>query len=231
MSSVPDTLRSSIHQLSQHITDRSLSTRRIAVIAFLLNLQGMVVVLYLGLSGSTITQPRYFAYGLIWVNVGVYLILKTSPPAADFPTRRRAVAVAAGYFALLAVFGGLIGTGAGINATGARIAWLPPGWGPAIVYSGYYFKLTLMPAYVVGYAALSYLMFTTVIEASGSAVAGVVGLFSCVSCSWPIIGFITSSFLGGSGVLIGSALDMSYDLSMVIFLATALLLYWRPGFR
>ncbi len=231
MSSVPDSLHRGITRLAQRLTDASLSTRQIGVIALLLNLQGMGVVLYLGLSGSTVTQPRYFIYGLIWVNVGVYLVWKTSPPSADFPTRRRAVAVAAGYFALLAVFGGVIGTGAGVNATGARIAWLPLGWGPAIVYSGYYVNVTLMPAYVVGYITLSYLVFTTVIDASGSAVAGVIGLFSCVSCSWPIIGFILSSFLGGSGVLIGSALEMSYDLSTAIFLATALLLYWRPGFR
>ena len=231
MSSGRNRLRNGLSQLSSRIENASPSARRLTIIALLLNLQGMAVVTYLALSGSTVTQPRYFAYGLVWVNTGAYLIWKTSPPAADFTTRRRAVTVAAGYFALLAVFGGLIGTGAGVNATGARIAWLPPGWGPAFVYSGYYLKATLMPAYLVGYLALSYLVFTTVLDASGSAIAGVIGLFSCVSCSWPLIGFVASSFLGGSGVLVGSALDMSYDLSTAIFLVTALLLYWRPGVR
>lgn len=224
-------LRTRVDALRDRIGTQTVSTRTALIVALLLNLQGMLVVLYLGLTNSEVTELRYLLYGLVWVNVGAYAIYAASPPPAEFETRRRAVAIAAGYFALLAVFGGLIGLGVGANATGARIAWLPPGWGPAFVYSGYYLSVTLMPAYVIGYLALAYLVFVTAVDAAGSIVAGVVGLFSCVSCTWPIVAAVASSLLGGGTLLAGSAMSLSYDLSTGVFLLTVALLYWRPGFR
>ncbi len=206
--------------------------RELLWLAVFLNLQFVAVVLYYALSGVSVTEPRYALYGVVWITVGVLVIYKVRPPSGvDFETRRRAVAIAATYFGLLAVFGGLVGTGVDPEITGFRLAWLPPGWGPAFVYGGPYLTIVLMPAYLVGYLALAYLVYTVVLDASGSAVAGVAGLLSCVSCTWPILSAVAAAVLGGSGVLAAAAMELSYDLSTVVFLATVALLYWRPGFR
>ena len=85
-----------------------------------------------------------------------------------------------------------------------------------------------MPARVVGYAALAYLVYATVIDASGAAVSGVVGLLSCVSCSWPILASLLSGVAGGGSVLVAATFDFSYDISTAVFLLTVALLYWRP---
>lgn len=213
----------------------ALTARRVARVALVVNLELVLVVAYYAFTAATLVEPRYAVYGLVWINVGVLAVSRVSPPAdVDFDTRRRALAVAAGYFGLLAVFGGLISTGLGDAATGFRVAWLPPGWGPAVLYGGEHVVLALTPAFVVGYVALSYLVYATVLEASRSIVAGVVGLFSCVSCTWPIVAAVAASVLGGAGILGATAMGASwwyYDLSTAVFLVTVALLSWRPGFR
>jgi len=208
------------------------SRRRLAWALLILNLQAVGVILYYAFSAATLAAPRYVVYGLVWVNVGVLAIVSTAPPEdAGFRERRRAMAVAAGYFGVLAVIGGMVGTGLGTNATGLRVAWLTPGWGPALVYGGHTVAVVLMPAYVVGYLALAYLLYVTVLEAAGSAVGGLLGLVSCVSCTWPVLASVASAVFGGAGVLASTATAMSYDLSTAVFLLTVALLSWRPGFR
>lgn len=206
--------------------------RRLAAGLLLLNLQAVGVVLYYAFSTATLTEPRYVVYGLLWVNVGALAVHAAEPPAgADFRQRRRAIAIAAGYFGLLAVVGGLVGTGLGADATGLRVAWLTPGWGPALVYGGHTVAVVLMPAYVVGYLALAYLLYVTILEAAGSAVGGLLGLVSCVSCTWPVLATLGSTLFGGAGFLATSATEVPYDLSTAVFLLTVAILYWRPGFR
>ena len=208
------------------------SRRRLAIYALLLNLQVVGVVLYYALSTATPDRLRYVVYGLLWINVGALAIHGTrSPAGVDFRTRRRALALAAGYFGLLAVLGGLVGTGVPGEATGLRVAWITPGWGPALVYGGTSLTVVVMPAYVVGYTALAYLVYVTILDAAaGSAVGGLLGLLSCLSCTWPIIALVGSALFGGTGFLAATAMALSYDLSTVVFLATVALLYWRPGF-
>lgn len=206
--------------------------RRLTWYALALNAQFVAVALYYALSTATPDRLRYVVYGLVWINVGALAIYATRPPdGVGFRTRRRAVGLAAGYFALLAVLGGLLGVGIGEHATGLRIAWITPGWGPALVYSGVHLTIVLMPAYLVGYTALAYLVYVTVLDASGSAIGGLLGLLSCLSCTWPLLAAIGSTLFGGVGILATSAMEMSYDLSTAVFLVTVALLYWRPGLR
>nr|WP_254838120.1 hypothetical protein [Natronomonas marina] len=218
----------SVERLAEAVPSR----RRLATVALLVNLQAVGVVLYYAFSSATLTAPRYVVYGLLWVNVGLLAVATADrPDDIGFRRRRRALAVAAAYFGLLAVFGGLVGTGLGADATGLRVAWLTPGWGPALVYGGHTVSFVLMPAYVVGYLALSYLLYVTVLDAAVSAVGGVLGLVSCVSCTWPVLATVGSALFGGAGVLATSVTEVPYDVSTVVFLLTVALLYWRPGFR
>lgn len=208
------------------------STTQLGWAALFVNLQLVFVVAYYAFTSAAPTDLRYAVYGLLWVNVGILAIYGTSAPeGVEFRTRRRALVLAAAYFGLLASVGGLVGIGAGEHATGFRIAMLPPGWGPAFVYAGSSVVFAITPAFLVGYLALAYLVYVTALETAGSAVAGLIGLFSCVSCTWPILAAAASALLGGAGILGTSALGMSYDLSTAVFLLTVGLLYWRPGIR
>jgi hypothetical protein len=117
------------------------------------------------------------------------------------------------------------------HATGARIAWeLPPGWGPAVLYGGGLVRLALIPYKLAGYAALAYLVYATVLDTAGSAVSGVVGLFSCVSCTWPIVGTVVSGIFGGTSAIAAVATSESYGLSTLVFVSAVGLLYYRPSF-
>jgi hypothetical protein len=205
-------------------------TRELLYGALALNTLAALSVVYLLLAGITITQPRYTVYGLAWIAVGAFVLWRTEPAPANKRTRRRAAAVAIAYFLALAVAGGVVVTAMrpGEGEYAVRVATLAPGWGPAPVLSTPWAALVLMPARVVGYVALAYLVYDTVIDATGAAVSGVVGLFSCVSCSWPIVASLLTGALGGGSAVVAATFDFSYDVSTAVFLLTVALLYWRP---
>ena len=210
--------------------ERLLPDRQTLLVAGLvLNLELIAVLMYVNLADAQFTEIRYLVYPWIWINVGVWAVLRTRPDAASTRQRWLAASVAVAYFALLAYVGGLVGLGG--MATGLRISWLPPGWGPALLYGGESFRVVLVPFKVVGYLALTYLVYATVLDAAGSAFAGIVGLFSCVSCTWPVAASLLTGVLGGTvGVASGGAFALSYDLSTVVFVLSVGLLYWRPTF-
>ena len=189
----------------------------------------LLAVAYVLFAGITAMQPRYVVYGLLWVFVGIVVLWKADPAPTDDRTRRRAAAVAVGYFGALAVAGGLLTLPEVGAAWDVRLVPLPPGWGPAPVVSTPYVVVGLVPARVVGYAALSYLVYATVIDAAGSAVSGLLGLLSCVSCTWPVVASLLTGVIGGGSAVASVALGLSYDLSTAVFLVTVALLYWRPS--
>lgn len=206
------------------------SSGRLLRYALVLNAQFVAVALYYSFTSLRLTEPRYVVYGLLWINLGLLAVRGRRPPReVPFRTRRRALGVASAYFGLLAVTGGMIGTGVE-NAGGLRVAWLTPGWGPALLYAGESVSMVLMPAYLVGYASLAYLVYAALLETTQSAVGGVLGLLSCVSCTWPVLAAVGATLVGGAGFLSTSAMQLSYDLSTAVFLLTVALLYWRPGF-
>ncbi|ELZ91561.1 hypothetical protein C440_14644 [Haloferax mucosum ATCC BAA-1512] len=198
--------------------------------ALAVNTTLILTFLYLLFTEASLGAPRYALYGVVWVVVGLWILFDSDVTPASTATKRKAAAVAVGYFAILAVAGGLITAPVPGGGDGLRVAFLPPGWGPALIYGGDLFNLILMPARVVGYAALAFLVYETVIEAAGAAVSGVVGLFSCVSCSWPILASLTTSVFGSGTALAATVTTLSYDLSTLVFLVTVVLLRWRPGF-
>jgi hypothetical protein len=197
--------------------------------AVLANTLVLLAVAYLLLGGVVGMEPRYSVYGLLWLFVGIAVLWKADPAPTDSRTRRRAVAVAAVYFAALAVAGGLVTLPGAGESWGARLVPLPPGWGPAPVLTTPYLVVGLVPARVVGYLALSYLVYATVIDAVGSAVSGLLGLLSCVSCTWPVLASVATGVIGGGSAVATVALGFSYDLSTAVFLVTVGLLYWRPS--
>jgi hypothetical protein len=171
-----------------------------------------------------------WAYPVVWITVGAWALLRTSPVPTDRRTRYLAAALGVGYFLLLAFVGGLYGLSSGV-ATGltVQVASLPPGWNPAVFYGGEAVRFAVVPYMAFGYAVLSYLVYATAVEARGAVTGGVLGLFSCVSCTLPVVASIVGGFLGSAGALTAAASSLTYGAGTVVFVVTVLLLSWRPG--
>lgn len=195
--------------------------------ALLIHLEVLLVAVFLFATDVTITAPRFLVYPFIWINLGIWAVTTVTPPPTPPRTRRTGIAIGIGYFVLLAVVGGLIGFDPVEH--GFRIAWeLPPGWGPAILYQGDLLRVALVPYKLIGYLALAYLVYTLVLDAAGSALTGLVGLFSCVSCTWPVLGTVISGLFGSSSVVAAVATNQPYGLSTFVFVTAVGLLVWRP---
>ncbi|WP_435062683.1 DUF7546 family protein [Halobaculum sp. EA56] len=208
----------------------AVSRRDVLVAALVFNLECAAVVAYFAFTNASVSSPLFTLYGLVWVNLALLVFARYRPPAGDARTRRRALAVAGGYALLLAVFGGVVGVAPPRTAAGVSLALLPPGWGPAPIVNVGVAAAVLMPAKVLGYAALAYLLYGAVVDAAGAGVAGVLGLFSCLSCSLPILAGAAASLVGGGGFVAAAVAGLGYGPSTLVFVATVALLWWRPGF-
>jgi len=194
--------------------------------AVLLNGELVAVLVHFALSSSAATDPVVLAYPFVWINASVWAVSKVDLP--DGSTRRRALALGVGlaYFLVLGGVGGLyMFHGADL---GARVSWLSPGWGPALLYSGAGVTVSLLPFKVVGYATLAYLVAAAVLDAANTGAAGLLGLFACVSCTWPVAATVFTGAFGGASALAVAAGNEPYALSTVVFVSSVLLLVWRP---
>jgi hypothetical protein len=218
---------------------RSLRPRRetLLVAGALVVAELLVVAWYLALTGP-VADPLSLLYPFVWMDAALLAVWRTPLPAANGPRRVVALGVVAVYGLVVAYVGGLVGPGLAFGGldvpTSFRVATrLPPGYSPAVVYLGEYLQLSVTPYKLVGYAALSYLLYVTVLDVGSavgggrSAVAGLLGLFSCVSCTWPILAAVlTGAF--GVGASTVAAFTPELWTSTVVFVATVVLLYWRP---
>ncbi|MFC6786246.1 hypothetical protein ACFQFH_10190 [Halobaculum halobium] len=209
--------------------DLSVSRRDLLVAALAVNVELAAVVAYFLFTNASVSSPLFTLYGLIWVNLALVVGARYRPPAGDAKTRRRAIVVAVGYALLLAVFGGVVGVAPPRTTPGVELALLPPGWGPALIVNVGVAAAVLMPAKVLGYGALAYLLYGAVVDAGGSGVAGVLGLFSCLSCSLPILAGVAASLVGGGAFVAAAIAGIGYGPSTLVFVVTVALLWWRPG--
>lgn len=171
----------------------------------------------------------YWVFPIVWITIGTWAVFHTSSVSADTRTRATAGAIAFAYFLLLAFVGGLFGPASGPE-TGltVQVTALPPGWNPAILYGGAFVQFAIVPFSAFGYAVLAYLVYITALEAEGAAAGGLLGLFSCVSCTLPVIASLLGGFAGG--VAMTAARTQSYAIGTAVFVVTVVLLLYRPGF-
>jgi len=200
--------------------------------AVVINLEALILGLYVVQFDGRLTSLgaiRYWLYPFVWINVGVWAMVRTRPAPSSARHRRLGLALAVGYFAVLAYVGGLISGPVPGPATGFSLNLdLPPGWGPAMFYSSSAFTVTILPFKAVGYVALAYLVYATILDAAGSAVTGLLGLLSCVSCTWPVLATIATGVFGSGTAVASAVYSQSYGLSTIVFVVTVGLLYWRP---
>ncbi len=198
--------------------------------------EAIALAWYLALVGAE--DVLALVYPFVWMDVALLAVWRTDPPGATRRRRRVALGVAGGYAVVLAYVGGLVGPGLAFGsldvAGSLRVATrLPPGYSPAVVYLGEYLQVTLPPYKIVGYGALVYLLYVTVLDlrvgtgTGGSALAGLLGLFSCVSCTWPVVAAVASGTLGVSASTL-TAFTPELWTSTLVFVVTVGLLYWRP---
>ncbi len=201
--------------------------------ALVLNTELLWLIAHAAVTGQIPDEPLYY-YPFVWLNLGLWAVWRTTPRPASDRTRWLAGAVAGGYFLLLAVVGGLVGTAGlptGVEPSGLRLVLtdLPPGYAPALLYQGELFRAAVLPFKLVGYAALAYLVYATVLDATEAAAVGLLGLFACVSCTWPVFASVLTG-VGGAAASAAVATN-SYGVSTAVFAVTVGLLYWRPSLR
>jgi len=200
--------------------------RIVAGLAAILTIEALLLLAYLATASVTVTAPRYLLYPFVWINAGLLAIWMARPELAEW-SRRRWVGVGIGlaYFLALAWIGGAIALG---HAHGVRIHWeLPPGWGPLVITGIGPFRIAPTPYRIFGYATLAYLVYVAAADADATPVSALVGAFSCVSCTLPVLAVVLSSAVGTAAGL-GSVATISYDLSTLVYLSALGLLVWRP---
>ncbi len=195
--------------------------------AALVNAEILLVLVYLFVSDTQVNSAFAVVYPFIWINVGLWAIVRTRPVARERRHRYLAGAASGVYLLLLFVLGGMLWTAHPEIPRGFDVSMLTPGTGPVLAYNGELVRFTLVPFLVVGYGALAYLVYATLLDAAGSAIGGVVGLFSCLSCVWPLIAPLFVGAFGSAGAAAATSLQ-SYVAGTAIFVGTVAVLYWRP---
>lgn len=189
-----------------------------------LAVQALTLATYVSFPGTEITAVRYLVYPFVWIDVAAWAVLRVSPTPANLGPRIIAALVSAGYLAVMLYVAGFLGHGHE-SMTGWRIVAAAPGWGPMVAYQNPWIRLYVVPFQVIGYVALSYLLYATLLDATRAAVSGVFGLVSCVGCAWTLVTPLAAGIAGVGTSAVGSALyDWSYDLTTAVFLLTVALL-------
>jgi hypothetical protein len=197
----------------------------VGVLATLALAEVAALAAYLAAMPVAVDELRYFLYPFVWLNASVLAVWRVTPRPANGRRRRLAAGVAAAYFLVLAAVGGILAASSG---NGVTVYWtLPPGWGPMVLAHAGPVRVAATPYRVAGYLALAYLVYATLADAETSLAGGLVGLFSCVSCTLPLLAAVVSSLAGGA-VAFGTASALSYDLSTAVFVLAVALLAWRP---
>lgn len=221
---------------------RRLAPDRVVLLwgGLLVCLEALAVLLFWQFARVTPLELGIYVYPFVWLNLGLWALVRTEPPEASRRKRYVAVAAAAAYFLVLAYAGGMVGPphshGPGVEhdhglSLTLRVASIPPGWGPVVALEGGFGFVQLMPYQVVGYLALAYLLYVTVLDAATAAVSGVVGLLTCVSCSAPVLLALVGGLAGSTAGVATVVYEQPYGLSTLAFVVTVALLSWRPTLR
>jgi hypothetical protein len=195
--------------------------RPASVLAFLawFLLVGLLLA-YLVKTGESVLSTRHTLLPFVWIVASIWLVvfLYTSGPPRLRP--RVGALVAVGYLLLLSGVGEVLGPSNA--AVGLSVTWATPGWGPIISYSNEFIAAVIIPFEFIGYLALTYAVYRAVAGTSRGAVAGLLGLFSCIGCVIPLFAAVAGIFGGSSVALTAGA--ATYDLATGVFLLTVILL-------
>lgn len=210
---------------------RVLDTPERQVLAGATAVEVLLVGFYFLVTPSAVSEFRYVVYPLVWINAGLWAVVRVDPPAA--PTRHRLLAgwLAAAYLLVLLYLAGLVGfhTHAYFELGFTQVGLGSPGWGPRVAYVAEGWYAYFVPFRVIGYLCLAYLAYVAVLDTTTAVVSGALGLLSCLSCSFPLLVALAAGVTGGGSALTGAVYAATLDASTVVFVASVLLLVWRPA--
>jgi hypothetical protein len=192
------------------------------------------ILVYLGFTNTAVSSFRYLVYPFIWINVALWAVFYTRPTQASRRVTAVALVISLAYLLALLMLSGLVEL-SGLQAahshlpSGLQVTLSAPGWGPRVFYTGSFGHISFIPYRVIGYLALTYLLYVTLLEVAVAAISALFGVASCIACSFPLVTTLLAGVTGGSTGLITSLSIYSLDLSTAAFLLAVGLLYWRPG--
>lgn len=178
----------------------------------------------------------FLVFPLVWITVSAWVLLHARPDRATPRRHLLAVGVAVVYFLFLGYLGGMFSLQAGAPVaegfSGLQIdASAPPGYAPAIFYAGSSITLAFVPYLVIGYLTLAYLVYLTILDTWTASASGLLGIFGCIGCSWPILASLVAGASGMSGAVATTVYENAYLLSTAAFLLAVGFLYYRPSVR
>lgn len=192
--------------------------------------EAALVVAYFWVTGATVTRLGYVLAPFVWMNAGIWAVLRVGVPDDPRPRRRLlAGTVAAGYVVLLLAVTGLVGLYSGDTVVFVDVGLPSPGWGPVVRYRGTMLYATLVPYRLAGYLALGFLLYAALLDTAGAALSGAFGLASCVSCGFSVVLSVLAGVTGGSAAAAGALYAASVEVSTAAYLLSLVLLLWRPG--
>jgi hypothetical protein len=195
--------------------------------------QLIIGIAYAVVVDAPIPNFRYYLIPFVWITIGILAVWYTTPSNRNTQHTIIGAIVAVSYFFLILYLSGMIGpTRAAIEATAGSssigVEWHRPlGWGPILTYSGNRFAVTLIPYQVIGYLALSYLIYAAILDISKSATAGVIGLAPCPGCAAPLLAPLLAGAAGTSSAFV-FLISYTYEIATILFVGAVGLLYWQP---
>lgn len=206
------------------------------VFNILLAVQLFAAVLYGLYFESPPTSLHLFLIPFVWTTVSILAVYFTDPVSRGWKHRLFASGIAGGYFLLFLALSGSIGLTPSLfdpvtNALGIGFGFdRTLGWGPILFYAGEWVGVRIIPFQLVGYLALSYLVYAAVLDVTKSASAGLLGFALCPGCA---AAFFAPAFAGVAGLSSAFALFIrySYEIATVLFVVAVAVLYWQPSVR
>lgn len=189
----------------------AVATAVVATVALL-----TAIATYLRLTDAVITTGRSLSYPVVWIVTSLTAAVWIGLTVRGRPRRWRGVAIGGGYTLVIGWLTGLLGATTG--GFPLRVHAAPPGWGPIILYDSGLLRLSIVPFKLIAYLALGYVIYTLVAAHRGSIRAAAVGVFSCVSCTGPLLVAIIGA-VGGTQATTAVA-TAGYDIATVALVAT-----------
>ena len=189
----------------------AVATAVVATVALL-----TAIATYLRLTDAVITTGRSLSYPVVWIVTSLTAAVWIGLTVRGRPRRWRGVAIGGGYTLVIGWLTGLLGATTG--GFPLRVHAAPPGWGPIILYDSGLLRLSIVPFKLIAYLALGYVIYALVAAHRGSIRAAAVGVFSCVSCTGPLLVAIIGA-VGGTQATTAVA-TAGYDIATVALVAT-----------
>ena len=189
----------------------AVATAVVATVALL-----TAIATYLRLTDAVITTGRSLSYPVVWIVTSLTAAVWIGLTVRGRPRRWRGIAIGGGYTLVIGWLTGLLGATTG--GFPLRVHAAPPGWGPIILYDSGLLRLSIVPFKLIAYLALGYVIYALVAAHRGSIRAAAVGVFSCVSCTGPLLVAIIGA-VGGTQATTAVA-TAGYDIATVALVAT-----------